>query len=114
MPGYDPTYSQWCPPEITAAAEPLRRTGKVLRSLSEDTKGLARFGDRGPSPAVQDALSSFLQAWELLLWKVSGEAGSLAFLLRMAAHDYVGSEADLARRLDLDLLAHPDHEGRSR
>ena len=111
MSGYDPSWSQWCPPELTAASVPLHRTGQLLRALSQDARGLERLGDRGPDPKVRGTLAEFVEHWDLMLWKVSGTAHSLSDELRRAAEDYVGSEADIARKY---LIAHPDHEGRRR
>jgi hypothetical protein len=105
--GYDPHYSQWCPPELTDAAVPLRRTGDLLRALSDDHRGLEHLADSSPSTAVRGAVVTFVERWELVLWSVGGRARSLADDLRRAAEDYRGSEADLQRRL----LLEPDHEG---
>jgi hypothetical protein len=106
--GSDLPYSEWCPPELTAAAGPLRSAAELLRALSDDSAGLERFADSSPDPQVRRALAEFVERWQLALWSLAGTASSLATNLRWAAEDYVGSEADLARRLG------PDHEGRRR
>ncbi|MCW2601523.1 MAG: hypothetical protein JWM02_3352 [Frankiales bacterium] len=99
MAGYDPSFSLWCPPELTAAAVPLRRVGELLRALSDDRRGLEHFTDSSPSAEVRRAFVEFVERWELVLWSVGGTARSLSDELRRAAEDYVGSEADLERRL---------------
>lgn len=98
----------WCPPELTDASRPLLRTKQLLRSLSDDKRGLERLADRGPAPEVAEAFRHFVESWDLALWKISGTAGSLGDELRRCAEDYVNSEADLSRRLQ---LARGDHEG---
>lgn len=99
---------QWCPPELTAASRPLLRTKELLRKLSDDKHGVERLAERGPDPRVHAALEQFVEKWDLALWKLSGTAGSLGDELRRCAEDYVGSEADLSRRMQ---LARGDHEG---
>ena len=101
-------YSEWCPPELTAAAGPLRSAAELLRALSDDSAGIERFADSSPDLEVRRALAEVVERWRLALWSLSGTAGSLATNLRWAAEDYVGSEADLARSLRLD------REGRRR
>ncbi|MGB8650196.1 MAG: hypothetical protein WCD35_06005 [Mycobacteriales bacterium] len=91
--------SSWCPPELTAAAAPLRSTAHLLRALAEDSRGLERLVDSSPRQAVREALAAFVERWELVLWSVSGDADSLGHLLQWAAQAYRGSEADLVRRL---------------
>jgi hypothetical protein len=95
-------YSQWCPPELTAAAKPLLATGSLLKALADDRRGLERFADSVPSEAVRAAFAAFVERWELVIWDASGTAHSLGQNLQWAAEDYERSEAGIARRLQLD------------
>ncbi len=108
MSSYPGLYWKWCPPELTAAARPLLRTEEVLRKVSDDKRGVERLGERGPSAEVHEALRSFMERWDLALWKVSGTAGSLGDELRRCAEEYIGTEGDLSRKL---ALTWHDHKG---
>lgn len=108
-PSWDPHYSQWCPPELTAAARPLRASGQLLKELSDDSAGIERFAETSPSTAVRAAMAEFVERWRLVVWEIGGTANSLGHELDRAAADYVGSEADLSRRLQ---LSYTDHFGR--
>lgn len=87
------------PPELTAAAGPLREVGRTLRALADDRTGMERFADGSPSAELRDALRAFVERWELLLWQVGGDADNLANLLRWAAEDYARLDDVLARSL---------------
>lgn len=92
-------FSTWCPPDITNAAVPLRATGTLLRELAEDARGIEHLAVTAPSVLVQQALTEFVERWELVLWSVGGQAQSLGQLLTWAAEDYRGTEEELARQL---------------
>jgi hypothetical protein len=91
--------SKWCPPELTAAAVPLRQTGDLLRELADDSRGIEKLAATSPSADVEQALAQFVERWELVLWSVGGSARSLATTLRWAAEDYRRTEDFLAREL---------------
>ncbi len=103
-----PPFSQWCPPEITDAAIPIQAASDLLKGLREELRRLQHFGDSSPSSDVRSALSEFLERWDQASYYMAGAASGLALNLRAAAMAYEGTEADLARRLQ---LANPDHEG---
>jgi hypothetical protein len=91
--------SKWCPPALTAAAGPLRRSGDLLREMAEDSRGIEQLAATSPSTDVQQTLGEFVERWELVLWSVGGMAHSLATTLRWAAEDYARTEDFLAREL---------------
>ena len=96
-------YSQWCPPELTAAAAPLLATSQLLRSLSDDRAGLERFADSVPSQDVRAAFFAFVESWELVVWDTSNTAHSLGQNLKWAAQDYERSEYAVMLRIQLAL-----------
>lgn len=86
------------PPELTAAAAPLQQAGELLRSLANDRAGLERFCSGSPNPIVRRALRDYIDTVELGVWRLGGEAGNLAYLLRLAAQDYTANEREQQRR----------------
>lgn len=96
-------YSQWCPPELTAAAGPLLATGQLLQALSDDRRGLERFADSVASEDVRAAFFAFIERWELVVWDTSNTAHSLGQNLKWAAEDYERSEYALMLKLQLAL-----------
>ena len=92
-------YSRWCPPELTAAAVPLRRTGQLLRALSEDHRDLERLTTSSPRQQVQAAFAEFVERWDLLVWVVGGTAADLGHALARAAQDYAEFDDHLAADL---------------
>jgi hypothetical protein len=99
MPSTAPATSAWCPPEITAAAVPLADIGRLMRALSDDRTSVVELLRSSPLHETRDALEDFLRGWMLALYRVSGEANSLATNLRWAAEDYVANEGALVRGL---------------
>ena len=106
-----PAPSQFCPPEITAAAGPLRAAGDLLQGLSREHRRVAAFGESAADPRVTEALADFVEAWDLSGYHLVATAHSLAHLLEIAGELYAHTEEGLARAW---LAEHPDHEGRRR
>lgn len=104
-------YSEWCPPELSAAAGPLLATGRLLGSLANDRRGLEHLADSIPNPDVQAVFAELVERWELAVWAASGTAHSLGQNLKWAAEDYERSEAGIAHRMQ---SVDPDREGRRR
>lgn len=88
-----------CPPELTAASGPLAVAGQSLRAVANDRPGIEHLADGSPSPAVAEAISSFIERWELVLWDLGGDALALADGLRNAASRYADADRRLAQEL---------------
>jgi hypothetical protein len=92
-PTYQPSgYHQWCPPEITQAAVPLRAVSRIMKAICDDHQALSQLTDSSPTRIVPDAVHAFVNAWTLVLFSLQDLTDSLADSLHWAAEDYVGLE----------------------
>ena len=99
MPYQPPTpYQEFCPPALTDAAVPLAAAHTLLRALSDDARGIARYCETAPGEGVQQALERFLTAYGGNAYTLSVTAADLAYNLRLAAQDYRGTEQELYDR----------------
>ncbi|MCU1672654.1 MAG: hypothetical protein JWN77_767 [Frankiales bacterium] len=73
------------PPRLSDAGIPLRDAAQAVLAVADHRRDvLALVSD----PQVQQALSSFLAAWELTAWGAADRAGTLAAGLDQAAATY--------------------------
>lgn len=96
-------YGRWVPdvelvpPDLTAAAGPLREAELLLKALADDRRGLEHLGEGSPGASFREALRKFIEAWEATLWTLSSRAGSLSDTLRRCAEEFAMVDESLAR-----------------
>lgn len=85
------------PPELTAAAAPLRRAAAALHQVADHRRGLVHLVEASPSPRLVEAFQAFLGRWELVVWSAAVDAGHLGTDVAGAAAAYVAHESALVR-----------------
>lgn len=91
-----PSYSRWCPPELTDAAQPLSQVHRLLQALCEEHAGIEGLVPAGPA---HDAVVRFLDAYAQAAFDLGSQSGELAYNLRLAADSYRYVEQDLTDRV---------------
>ena len=86
------------PPQLAAAAGPLREAATVLDEVADQGRGLVNLLATVPSTELRDAVRECLRAYELATWELAEETGWLAQRLSQAAGHYARLETALAGR----------------
>jgi hypothetical protein len=90
-----PSQQEFCPPALIDAAGPLGLVHRLLRGISDDHAGVARFCDSSPTAAVREAVGHFLEVYAGAAYQLSVTAGDLGYNLRLAAESYACTERQL-------------------
>jgi len=83
------------PPELTAAAAPLRRAAEALLDVADHRRRLVDLVEASPSPRLVAAFRAFLASWELTVWSAAEDAGRVGRDVAGAGASYVAHESAL-------------------
>jgi hypothetical protein len=87
------------PPQLTAAAAPLRAAAEVLDEVADGGRDLRGLVASAPSEELRDAVHDCLRAYELATWELAAQTRSLAYRLGAAAAYYGDLERAVAHRM---------------